>query len=443
MTLLLLGRTLTFHDDPDLSGERASHSYEERGAVAIGDDGRIAWSGPLTELPEAYAGVPRTDFGDKIISAGFIDAHIHFPQYRMLAAPGKDLLDWLNRFTFPEESRFGDAAHASAAASIFLDRLIAHGTTSALVFSSVHKLAAEALFTAAEARGMAIVTGKTMMDRNAPDSVRDDAETGGRDSQALIDAWHGRGRARYAISPRFAITSTDAQLAVSGELLGANPTCLMQTHLSEQAAEIAYVAELFPYAKDYTDVYDRYGLLGPTSLFAHGIHLNDRECTRLSETGSSIVHCPTSNTFLGSGLFDLGHIGNPDRPVGFGVATDVGGGTHYSMLHTLGEARKVAQLRGCRLSALRGLYLATLGNARLLHLEAEIGSLTAGKYADIVVLDPRATPVLAARDDLSETIEDRLFALSILGDDRAIAAAYVRGKRHAAPEAANEPDPSI
>jgi guanine deaminase len=276
---------------------------------------------------------------------------------------------------------------------------------------------------------MCIVTGKTMMDRNAPDACRDDAETGGRDSAELIATWHGRGRARYAITPRFAITSTEAQLEVAGELLKAHPTCLMQTHLSEQHGEIAYVAELFPDAIDYTDVYDRFGLLGPTSLFGHSIHLSERECARLSETGSAAVHCPTSNTFLGSGLFDLGLLGDSRRPVGIGIATDVGGGTHYSMLHTLGEARKVAQLKGRKLTALRGFYLATLGNARLLHLDSEIGSLTPGKFADLVVLDARATPVLAARDDLSETLEDRLFALSILGDDRAIAATYVRGKR--------------
>ncbi len=429
MTHLVVGRTLSFCDDPAIAGERASHDYEERGVVVIDDLGRIAWSGPLSELPDVYAGLPTTDFGDNIVTAGFIDAHIHFPQYRMLAAPGNDLIDWLNRFTFPEESRYGDSGHAAAAADVFLDRLIAHGTTSALVFSSVHKIAAEALFAAADARGMAIITGKTMMDRNAPDLCRDDPETGGRESQELIDTWHGRGRARYAITPRFAITSTEAQLKVSGELLKANPTCLMQTHLSEQHGEIAYVKELFPSSKDYTDVYDHYGLLGPTSLFAHGIHLTERECARLSETGSGVVHCPTSNTFLGSGLFDLGHIGDDRRPVAFGVATDVGGGTNYSMLHTLGEARKVAQLRARRLTALRGFYLATLGNARLLHMDADVGSLSVGKYADLVVLDPRATPVLAARDDISETLEDRLFALSILGDDRAIAATYVKGQR--------------
>lgn len=430
MTQILFGRTLTFSGDPEIVGERESHRYEEQGAIVIGADGRIAWSGPKTELPATYAGAPATDYGDKLITAGFIDAHIHFPQYRMLAAPGRDLLDWLNRFTFPEESRYADVTHAATAAGIFLDRLIAYGTTSALVFSSSHKVAADALFAAAEERGMAVVTGKTMMNRECPDGVRDDVENAALETQALIDTWHMRGRARYAVSPRFAITSTEEQLAASGELLARNPTCLMQTHLSEQQAEINYVASLFPRAKDYTDVYDHYGLLTSTSLFAHGIHLSDRERARLSETGSTVVHCPTSNTFLGSGLFHLGRMADTRFPVGWGLATDVGGGTGYSMLSAIGEARKVAQLNKCKFTALRGLYLATLGNARMLHLEDEIGSLDAGKFADLVVLDPRGTPVLSARDDLSETLEDRLFALAILGDDRAIAATYVKGKRH-------------
>ncbi|MDR3495437.1 MAG: guanine deaminase [Ancalomicrobiaceae bacterium] len=429
MSQLLFGRTLSFHADPALAGEPQSHDYEERGALVIGDDGRIVWAGARGELPDEHRALAVTDYGDKLISAGFIDAHIHFPQYRMLAAPGNDLLDWLNRFTFPEEGRYAERRHAETAAAVFLDRLIAHGTTSALVFSSVHSVAADALFAAAEARDLAIVTGKTMMDRNAPANVCDDAETGARDTEELISKWHGRGRARYAITPRFAITSSEAQLAVSGALLKAHPDCLMQTHLSEQAGEIAKVAELFPNAKDYTDVYDRFGLLGPTSLFGHSIHLSERECARLAETGSAAVHCPTSNTFLGSGLFDLDLIGRKDRPIGIGLATDVGGGTSYSMLHTIGEARKVAQMKGCRLTALRGLYFSTLGNARLLKLDTEIGSLAPGKFADLVVLDARATPVMAARDDLSETLEDRLFALAMLGDERAVAATYVRGKR--------------
>jgi guanine deaminase len=423
---LLAGRTLSFTGDPAIAGEGAVR-YEERGGVLI-DQGRIAWAGPLGDLPAAHAGVEREDFGAKLILAGFVDAHIHFPQYRMLAAPGRDLLDWLARFTFPEEARFADRSHAEAAAVVFLDRLFANGTTAALAFSSVHREAAEALFAEAERRGMALATGKTMMDRNAPASVTDDPETGGAESDALIARWHRRGRLRYAVTPRFAITSTEPQLAVSGELLARHRDCLMQTHLSESRREIETVKALFPNDRDYTAVYERFGLLGATSLFAHGIHLSEDECARLAASGSAVVHCPTSNTFLGSGLFDIDHVGARARPVGIGLATDVGGGTSYSMLTTMGEAYKVAMLAGRRLAAARAFYMATLGNAGLLHMADEIGSLEAGKWADLVVLDPAATDVLAARDDLSESVEDRLFALAVLGDDRAVAATYVAGR---------------
>jgi guanine deaminase len=364
---------------------------------------------------------------------GFIDAHIHFPQYRMLAAPGRDLLDWLNRFTFPEEARYASRAHAAKAAEAFLDRLLSNGTTSALCFSSVHKVAADALFAAAERRGMAMVTGKTMMDRNCPPGVRDDPESGYRDSAALIAKWHGRDRARYAITPRFAITSSEAQLEAAGTLAKEHPGCLVQTHLSEQPAEIATVSALYPWAKHYTHVYDRFGLLGPRSLFAHGIHLSKRECARLAATGSSVVHCPTSNSFLGSGImpFTGRHRGSPR--VGVALGTDVGGGTSYSMLATMAEAYRLQMLAGYRASAFELFHLATLGNAEVLHLADEIGSLDTGKWGDIVVLDPAATPVLAARHALSNSLEDMLFALMILGDDRAVSATYVAGRRMEAP----------
>jgi guanine deaminase len=426
---LVRGATLSYRADPRGRGDPQAHAFEEKGAVAIDPEGRIAWCGPVDRLPQEFASAPCEDYGAALVLPGLIDAHIHFPQYRMLAAPGRDLLDWLNRFTFPEEARYADAGYAAAAAEVFLDRLFAHGTTAALAFSSVHRACAEALFAAAKRRGMALLTGKTMMDRNAPPAVLDDPESGARESEALLQKWHGRGRLRYAITPRFAVTSSEAQLKVSGELCRAHPDCIMQTHLSESAGEIAAVKTQFPWARDYTDVYDRFGLLGPRSFFAHGIHLSERECARLSESGSTVVHCPTSNTFLGSGLFDIGHVGDPRRPVGIAVATDVGGGTDYSMLATLGEAYKVAQLRGRRLAALDAFYLATLGNARRLGLDAEIGSLESGKWADLVVLDPRATPVLASRQEVSETLEDVLFSLLILGDDRAVRATYVGGRR--------------
>ncbi|HEY7690510.1 MAG TPA: guanine deaminase [Dongiaceae bacterium] len=425
---VLRGSVLSFRDDPRRAASSGAHVYHEAGAVAVDDKGRILYAGDAVALPPAYRSCPADDHGKAIILPGFIDAHIHFPQYRMLAAPGVDLLDWLNRFTFTEEARYADAAHAAAAAEAFLDLLCAHGTTAAAAYSSVHMAAAEALFAAADRRAMALITGKTLMDRNAPDAVRDDADSGIRDSEVLIRNWHGRGRLRYAVTPRFAVTSTEAQLRAAGDLYQASPGVYMQTHLSESAGEIEMVKALFPDAQDYTDVYDRCGLLGRRSLFGHGIHLSERECARLSESGSVVVHCPTSNTFLGSGLLDIDHITDPRRPVRFAVASDVGGGLSYSMLATLAEAHKVAQLRGRRLSALDAFYLATLGNARALELDSEVGSLEPGRWADIVVLDPRATPLLASRQELSESLEDMLFALMMLGDDRAVAATYVAGR---------------
>ena len=422
------GAVLTYRDDPAVAGPRRAVRFHRRGAVAVGADGRIAWRGPAGRLPERFRPLPADDYGNALVLPGFIDAHIHFPQYRMLAAPGDDLLDWLNRFTYREERRYASSGHARAAAEVFFDRLVQHGTTAAVVFSSVHPTASDALFAAAERRGHAIVSGKTMMDRNAPEAVRDDPVSGTRDSEALLSRWHRRGRLRYAITVRFAVTSTEAQLHAAGELAAAHPDCHVHSHLAESTGEIELVHRLFPWAADYTDVYDRFGLLGPRSVFAHGVHLSERECARLHETGSLVVHCPTANTFLGSGLFDAGHVGRAERPVRIGIATDVGGGTSYSMLATLGEAYKVAMLGGRKPTAHDLFHLATRGNAMHLGLDDEIGTLEAGRWADLVVLDPAATPVLADRDALSEGIEDTLFALAILGDDRAVRATYVAGR---------------
>ena len=293
----------------------------------------------------------------------------------------------------------------------------------------MHREAADCLFQAARARGLCLVTGKTMMDRNAPDDVLDTAEAGARDSADLIARWHGVERLRYAITVRFAVTSSEAQLEAAGALQADNPSCLIHSHLSESAAEIALVKQQFPWSKDYTAVYERFGLVGRRSVFAHGIHLSERECQVLHEAGAMVVHCPTSNNFLGSGLFDIGHLSAAGRPVKLGIATDVAGGTSYSMLETLAEAYKVAMLKGRKLTAFDGFYLATLGNARGLHLEREIGTLEAGTWADVVVLDPLATPVLAARDELSTSLEDTLFALMMLGDDRAVHAVYIGGRK--------------
>lgn len=423
MSRIIRGQTLSFGETP----QEVRHL--ERGAIVVAGDGTILWSGDAARLPENFRPFPVDDFGGMIVMPGFIDAHIHFPQLRMLAAPGKDLLDWLKRFTFPEESRFGDEDYAAAAAQAFLAQLFRHGTTAALAFSSVHRTCAEALFAAARARNMALVTGKTMMDRNAIPAVQDDAETGARDSAELYARWHGKGRLRYAVTPRFAVTSSEAQLRISGELLASLPGALMQTHLSESRAEIAFVRELFPNARDYTDVYDGFGLLGERSLFAHGIHLSERECARLSESGSTVLHCPTSNTFLGSGLMRMSFMRDVLRPIHLGLATDIGAGTSYSMLATLGETYKVQMLSGGKPSALELFHMATRGNAGRLRIAHETGSIEPGKFADLVVLDPLATPVLASRQELSQSLEDVLFSLMILGDDRAVRATYVAGQR--------------
>lgn len=430
-TRVLTGQLLDFSDDPRTASHAEAVRYESSGALVVDDAGRVAWRGPVSALPHAARDLPVDDHGECLILPGFIDTHVHFPQVRMLAAPGTDLLDWLARFTFAEEARYADRAHGEGFAEMFLNRLIANGTTTAVAYGSSHKVSAEVLFAAAARRGMALHVGKVMMDTSAPDAVTDTPQSGYDDSASLIAAWHRRGRQRYAITLRFAITSSDAQMEACAALLREHPDCLFQTHLSESAGEIQAVADRFTWATDYTDVYDRFGLLTGMGLFGHGIHLSERECARLSEVGATVVHCPTSNTFLGSGLFDVDHIRDARRPVGFGLATDIGGGTSYSMLVTMGEAYKVAMLKGRRIGPFDAFHAATRGNAIALKQQDEIGGLAAGMMADIAVLDPRATPILAARHDLSDSLEDVLFALMLLGDDRAVRATYVAGRRQA------------
>ncbi|MDY0881607.1 guanine deaminase [Dongia soli] len=403
--------------------------HEERGALVAGSDGRILWLGPFDLMPRSYESAAVSDYGECLILPGFIDAHVHFPQYRLLAAPGKDLLDWLRRFTFPEEARYSDPAYGAATASVFIDRLFQHGTTAASAYCSVHKVCADALFAEAERRNMSLVTGKTLMDRLAPDELCDNAESDMRETVELYKQWHGRSRLRYAVTPRFAITSSEGQLQRCGELMADLPDALLQTHLSESPAELAAVRALFPNDLDYTAIYDRFGLVTDRSLFAHGVHLSERECQRLHEAEASVIHCPTSNNFLGSGLMRFAQLREQARPVAYGIATDVGGGTSYSMLQTLGEAYKVQMLSGYRPTAIELFHLATRGNAERLKLGHEIGALERGKWADLVVLDLRATPVLADRADLSQSLEDMLFALALLGDDRAVRATYVAGNK--------------
>ncbi|MBV0891085.1 guanine deaminase [Paracoccus sp. Z118] len=421
MKTLLRGRVLTFHADPADTAD--NHRFWEDGAILI-EDGRIEAVGDHADLRHHDA--TEIDHRPNLILPGFIDPHIHFPQVQVIASWGEQLLDWLNTYTFPAELKFASPEHAAHMADRFLGLLLAHGTTTASTFCSVHPASAEALFAAADARGMAMVAGKVMMDRNAPDGLRDTAQQGYDDSRALIDRWHGRGRLRYAITPRFAITSTPEQLQAAGALAAEFPDLHIQTHLSENLAEIDFTRELYPEARDYLDIYDRHGLLGPRSLMGHAIHLSDREIARMAETGARAIHCPTSNLFLGSGLFDDHAM--REASVVTGVATDVGGGTSYSMLATLSEAYKIAQLNGRRMHPLQAFHWATRGNAIALGMEDEIGAIEPGRHADLVVLDPRATPAMALRAEAARTLAEELFILQIMGDDRAVAQTYVAGK---------------
>ncbi|UVO17209.1 guanine deaminase [Stutzerimonas stutzeri] len=411
--------------DPREVGIEASHEYFADGLLVV-EDGKVARIGAASELlPALPAGTEVVEYPNALITPGFIDTHIHYPQTGMIASYGEQLLDWLNTYTFPTERAFADPAHAGEVAEIFLNELLRNGTTTALVFGSVHKQSVDAFFAACEKRNLRMIAGKVLMDRNAPDYLTDTAESGYADSRELIERWHGKGRLHYAVTPRFAPTSTPQQLALAGQLFKEFPDLYMHTHLSENRKEIEWVRELFPERKGYLDVYDHHGLIGTRSVFAHGVHLCDEECRRLGETGSAVAFCPTSNLFLGSGLFDL------EKVEGFGVrvglGTDVGAGTSFSQLQSLNEAYKVMQLQGKKLDPFKSLYLATLGGARALYLDDKIGNLQPGKDADFVVLDYQATPLIDYRLQQAQTLEEKLFALMMLGDDRAVKATYAAG----------------
>ena len=363
---------------------------------------------------------------DALIVPGFVDTHIHYPQSDMIASYGEQLLDWLNNYTFPEESKFADKQYASDVAERFLAELLRNGTTTALVFGTVHKQSVDAFFEAALPLNLRMICGKVMMDRHAPDYLTDTPETAYEDSKELIERWHNHGRLHYAVTPRFAPTSTSEQLAAAGKLLSEYDDLYMHTHLSENRQECSWVQELFPDSKNYLDVYDQHQLLSERSVFAHGIHLCDQEYNRLSETGSAIAFCPTSNLFLGSGLFNLEKA--ELHKVNVGMGTDVGGGTSFSMFSTLNEAYKVIQMQGQNLDPIKSFYLATLGGAKTLRLDDKVGNLAVGSEADFVILDKQATPLLSKRLERAKDIKDTLFALMILADDRAIQATYAMGQ---------------
>ena len=413
------GEILSVAHDPR---DHAAAVRHEPDSLLVVEDGVVAARGHYADLAERYAAVP-TETLPGLIVPGFIDAHVHYPQMDRIASHGAQLLDWLDRHIFPAEKAFADRSHADAVASAFLDELLRNGTTSALVFPTVHAHSVDALFDAALARRMRIVSGKVLMDLG-PAGLADTPETARSDSEELIARWRGRGRLGYAVTPRFALTSSDAQLRAAGDLLAAHPDALLHTHLAENVAESAAVAARFPEARDYLDVYDRFGLVGARSVFAHGVHLSDRSCARLAETGAGIAVCPSSNLFLGSGFFDFGQA--ETHGVRLGVGTDIGAGTSFSMLHTVGLAYQAALARGSALDPFRALWLATAGSAALLHITDRVGSLEPGQEADFIVLDDAATPLLARRTS-GASLAERLFALQILGDDRAIRKTYIMG----------------
>ncbi|WP_332700668.1 guanine deaminase [Devosia sp.] len=419
---ILRGRVLTFVSEPQGVDDTASYRYLEDGAITI-EDGKIIAVGDFVSDDIAEV----IDHRPHLILPGFIDMHLHYVQSQMIASYAASLLEWLNTYTFVEEQKFGQQGHAGAISSAFFDELIRNGTTTAVAYCSSHPQSVDAFFAEAEKRNMLMVGGKVMMDRNAPEALCDTAQSGYDDTKMLIERWHGRGRGLYAISPRFALTSTPEQLEASQTLVAEHPDCYVQTHLSENAAEITYAMELYPGSPDYTGIYEDYGLLGPKMLLGHCIHLNHRETRVLAETGSVAVFCPTSNLFLGSGLFD--HERLSKAGVRIGVATDIGGGTSYSMLRTLDEGYKVLQLRGQRLTPLNSFYMMTLGNARSLSLEGTIGAIAPGNAADLVVLNAGATPAMALRLATVTSLVEELFLLQTLGDDRAIAEVYVAGAR--------------
>jgi guanine deaminase len=426
---VLRGPVLTYTGDPFRSGLEDTMVHEPDAVVAMAD-GRITHFGPADRvLPQLPKGTAVERFGpDSLIMAGFIDCHVHYPQTEIIGACGKQLIDWLNTYTFVAEQRYKDARYSAEVADVFLKECVRNGVTSASVYCTVHPQSVDAFFEQAGKYGMRMIAGKVLMNRNAPEALLDTTKQGYDDSKKLIEKWHGRGRMLYAITPRFAATSTPDQLEATGALKKEHPDCFVQSHVSENRGEVAWVRELFPESKGYLDVYDRFGLLGRRVIHGHGIWLTEDELKRCHETGTAIAHCPTSNFFLGSGYLDVHNAMRKERPVRVGLATDLGAGTSFSILQTMNEAYKAAQLNGHALSAGHAFYLATRGTAHALYLEDRIGSIGVGMEADVTVLDLASTPIIDFRMKRATDLEERLFIQMTMADDRAVLATFVAGK---------------
>jgi guanine deaminase len=422
------GAALTFTGDPFLEDPASCMRYESD-AIVVMADGHVVDFGPAGQVAGRLGADTRvTRYTDTLITAGFVDAHVHYPQTEIIASHGKQLLDWLNDYTFPAEHAFADTEHARRIAKFFLQECLRAGTTTSAVFCTVHPGSVDAFFEEAEALGMRMLAGKVLMDRNAPEALRDTPQSGYDDSKAALLRWHGRGRLLYCVTPRFAATSSPAQLDAAGALWREHPGTYLQSHIAENRDEVAWVRELFPDRSGYLDVYDHHGALGPRSIYGHGIWLSERELARCHETGTAIAHCPTSNTFLGSGLFKLHDARKAARSVRVALASDIAGGTRFSMLATMHEAYKIAQLNGQSLTAAQAFYLATRGGAHALYLDERIGSIAPGMEADVTVLDLKSTPLIARRMAHCGDLTDALFVQMTLGDERAVRATYIAGR---------------
>lgn len=419
---------INFIADPFLVGSDSGIEYISDALIVI-ENGKIKSFGSYDQLKSTLsADVKIKTYKDSLLLPGFVDTHIHYPQTQIIGAYGSQLIDWLNNYTFIAEQQFKDFEYAKVVAKFFLEECLKAGTTTVMTYCTVHPESVDAFFEAATEKNMRVIAGKVLMDRFAPTALLDQSVQAGYDqSLALVNKWHGSGRLSYAITPRFAPTSTPLQLETAGALWKRCPGTYMQSHVSENLGELAWVKELFPKQKDYLDVYDHYGLLGNRAIYGHGVHLSEREWQRIYDTGTSIAHCPTSNQFLGSGLFNFELAKKSGRAVKVGLATDVGAGTSFSQLQSMNESYKIAQLGGFSLSSIHAFYLATKGAAQALELGDKIGSINPGMEADLLVLDLKSTPLIDFRMKHCKDIEEALFIQMTLGDDRSTKAVYVAG----------------
>ena len=418
---------LTFKKDPFFHEMDECLVYESD-AVIVMEGGKITQVGRAQDILPSLDGVEIKHYTDSIIIPGFIDSHVHYPQTEIIGAYGEQLLDWLNNYTFIAEQGFKNKEHASEVAKVFLKEQFRNGVTSSTVYCTVFPQSVDAIFEEAEKYDMRIMAGKVCMDRNAPEALLDTPQRAYDESSALIKKWHNKGRAEYVITPRFVPTSTPEQMEMMQALAVENPDMLIQSHVSENVNEVAWVKDLCPKAKDYTDAYAQYGLVRPRAIYGHGIHLTDLELSVFSETGAAVAHCPTSNFFLGSGCLNVKKLRDKNRPVHVGLATDLGAGTSFSMLQTMNEAYKAAQINGTPYTSLHSFYLASRGTAEALGLQDKIGTIAVGMEADLTVLNLKSTPIIDYRMKYAKDLEEALFIQMTLGDDRAIAATYVAGK---------------